>query len=49
MPKAKPISLHPLDFDEVLKALVRVDPEKVGFGKKKPSRRRRRNSVNFCK
>jgi hypothetical protein len=35
MPKAKPVSLFPLSFDEALKALIRVDPEKVGLGKKK--------------
>jgi hypothetical protein len=26
MPKAKPVSLHPLSFDEALKAIIRVDP-----------------------
>jgi hypothetical protein len=35
MPKAKPISLHPLTFHEALKHLVRVDPEKVGLISKK--------------
>ena len=28
MPKAKPISLHPLDFDEAVNALLKVAPEK---------------------
>ena len=27
MPKAKPISLHPLTFEEAIKALVLVDPK----------------------
>jgi len=35
MPKAKPISLHPLCFHEALKALVRVDPDKVGITSKR--------------
>lgn len=26
MPKAKPISLHPLSFDEALKALMQAPP-----------------------
>jgi hypothetical protein len=34
MPKARPVSLHPLSFDEAIKALVRVDPEKVGVTSK---------------
>jgi hypothetical protein len=35
MPKAKPLSLFPLTFDEALKALVRVDPVAVGLGSKR--------------
>jgi hypothetical protein len=35
MPKAKPISLHPLTFHEALKHLVRVDPDKVGITSKR--------------
>jgi len=31
MAKAKPVSLWPLDFFEALKAIVKVDPEKVGI------------------
>lgn len=27
MPKAKPISLHPLTFDEAMKVLVNVNPK----------------------
>jgi hypothetical protein len=34
MPKANPISLHPLCFHEALKAIVNVDPEKVGITSK---------------
>jgi hypothetical protein len=26
MPKAKPVSLHPLSFDEALKRLMEADP-----------------------
>lgn len=36
MPKAKPVSLHPLNFDEALNALIRVEP------KPKPRKRRRK-------
>jgi hypothetical protein len=39
MPKAKPVSLHPLTFHEALKAIVNVDPDKVGIT---PKRRKRR-------
>ena len=28
MPKAKPVSLHPLNFDEVMNALLKATPEK---------------------
>ncbi len=31
MPKAKPVSLHPLTFHEALKHFVRVDPDSVGL------------------
>ena len=31
MPKAKPVSLFPLKFDEAISALVRVDPARVGI------------------
>ncbi len=34
MPKAKPISLHPLSFDEAIKALICVDPSRVGIDPK---------------
>ena len=27
MPKAKPVSLHPLSFDEAIKALIKVNPK----------------------
>jgi hypothetical protein len=35
MPKAKPVSLHPLTFDEAIKAIINVDPEKVGIVSKR--------------
>jgi hypothetical protein len=38
VPKAKPISLHPLTFHEALKAIVSVDPAKVGLGPKRENR-----------
>jgi hypothetical protein len=41
MPKAKPISLHPLTFHEALKHLVRVDPEKVGITTKRRKKLKR--------
>jgi len=31
MPKAKPVSLHPLTFDEAIKALMGIDPCRVGL------------------
>lgn len=34
MPKAKPVSLYPLSFDEAITGLIRVNPEKVGLNKK---------------
>jgi hypothetical protein len=39
MPKAKPISLHPLTFHEALKHLVRVDPDSVGINSKRRKKR----------
>jgi hypothetical protein len=38
MPKAKPISLHPLSFEEAIKAIIKVDPARVGLrdSKQKP-------------
>ncbi len=50
MPKAKPVSLHPLSFDEAIKAIIRVDPEKAG--PVKPKRKVRSQSgknVNFSR
>jgi hypothetical protein len=46
MPKAKPVSLHPLDFDEAVKALIRVNPDKVGITPKRRKRRSRRKKIN---
>jgi hypothetical protein len=49
MPKAKPISLHPLTFHEAIKALVKVDPDNVGITskhrqKQKQTKHRKSNS-----
>jgi hypothetical protein len=41
MPKAKPVSLHPLTFHEALKAIVGVDPDSVGIVSKRRKRQRR--------
>lgn len=43
MPKAKPVSLHPLTFDEAIKRLVSVDPGRVGLGsdRRKPNTKRK--------
>ena len=35
MSKAKPISLYPLSFEDALKALVRVDPQRIGLASKR--------------
>lgn len=38
MPKAKPVSLHPLSFEEAIKALIKANPKtekKPKIGKKK--------------
>jgi hypothetical protein len=35
MPKAKLVSLHPLTLDEAIKAIINVDPEKVGIVSKR--------------
>jgi hypothetical protein len=43
MGKAKPVSLHPLTFHEALKALVKVDPDKVGLV---PKRRKKKTQAN---
>jgi hypothetical protein len=42
MPKAKPVSLHPLTFHEALKHLIRVDPDSVGITSKRRKKRKRR-------
>lgn len=31
MPKAKPLSVHPLTFHEALQAIISVDPDRVGL------------------
>ena len=35
MPKAKPVSLFPLNFDEAIAAFMRVDLSRVGLGSKR--------------
>ncbi len=41
MPKAKPVSLHPLTFEEAIKALIHSDsPERIGIISKRPKKRR---------
>jgi hypothetical protein len=42
MPKAKPVSLFPLKFDEAIAALVRVDPTRVGIEHKQRKKHRRK-------
>lgn len=42
MPEAKPVSLHPLTFHEALKALVNVDPVRVGLT---PKRRKKKTKA----
>jgi hypothetical protein len=42
MPKAKPVSLHPLTFHEALKHLVRIDPDSVGIVSKRRTKRKRK-------
>jgi len=42
MPKAKPVSLHPLTFHEAVKALVNVDPDRVGITPKRRKERGKR-------
>jgi hypothetical protein len=44
MPKAKPISSHPLTFHEAVKALINVDPDRVGII---PERRKRRSRTEI--
>ena len=46
MPKAKPISLHPLTFHEAIKHLVRIDPDAVGITSER--RKKRRKSITIA-
>lgn len=41
MPKAKPVSLHPLNFDQAIKALLKVAPEKATVKKKRKTKIRK--------
>lgn len=55
MPKAKPVSLHPLNFDEAVKALIGVNPTVIKPGskpvkskqKRKPRTKSPRNNPNL--
>jgi hypothetical protein len=49
MPKARPVSLHPLSLDEALKALIRVDPEKVGITSKHRKKHARKKQKQKAK
>jgi uncharacterized protein (DUF58 family) len=40
MPKARPVSLHPLNFEEAIKALINVNPDRVGLSKTRRKRKR---------
>lgn len=42
MGKAKPVSLHPLTFEEAIKALISVDPDKVGITSKRRKKLKRK-------
>ena len=42
MPKAKPVSLHPLSFEEAMSALMKVEPQRVGLGSKPRKKRKRK-------
>lgn len=42
MPKAKPVSLHPLTFDEAISAIIGVDPTlSKNKSKKSPAKPKR--------
>lgn len=49
MPKAKPVSLHPLTFHEALKAIVGVDPEEVGISSKRRTRSKKQKPKPITK
>lgn len=42
MGKARPVSLHPLSFEEAIKGLIRVDPDKVGLSSKHRSKHKKK-------
>jgi hypothetical protein len=50
MPKAKPVSLHPLTFHEALKAIISVDPDRVGLTpKRRKSKKKKRVQASLGK
>jgi hypothetical protein len=40
MPKAKPISLHPLSFEEAIKAILKVEPQRAGTTRKSSAKKK---------
>jgi hypothetical protein len=49
MPKAKPVSLYPLKFDEALKKLMDVDPAKLRIPSKPRKRRIKHKTIHSVK
>lgn len=41
MPKAKPVSLYPLSFEEAIKAISRVEPRRILVSEKLKNKSRR--------
>jgi len=45
MPKAKPVSLHPLSFEEALKAVILADPKKSDANQKRKNSRSKKKQA----
>jgi hypothetical protein len=45
MPKARPVSLHPLSFDRAIKSLIAIDPDKVGLTSKRRKRKAAKRKI----
>lgn len=45
MPKAKPISLHPLSFEEAIKTLLKADPQRIDTVKS-PRKKLKANKIS---
>jgi hypothetical protein len=41
MPKARPVSVHPLTFDEAMKRLTDIDPATIRIPSKRTKRKRK--------